>query len=167
MGDRARGRRTDYEWVDIRGAITAMDNAEGTAALGDGSFTALKSLTVTRMRGLVGVQLDTTGVDERILLSMGIIVVSQDAGAVGITALPKPQSDGNAPWVWHGHAWCTSLSEAGVSTNGMYHRVEIDSKAMRKMKSSEQLVFVAEIADAVDQGGQTDLQYGFRLLTGV
>ncbi len=163
---RRSGRKTDYEWSAVCGKLNALDLAINTVGLGTQGFVGNVPLTLMRVHGLVCANLDAGAVDERAMISFGIIKVSDDALAVGITAVPTPTADADAPWIVHGHLWVTTLSEAAIAPDGMFHRVVIDSKAMRKMKPNESLAVVFEVCDTTDQGGTVDLSYGLRVLVG-
>ncbi len=165
---RSRGRKTDYSWSQISGQMLAVDLAEGTVALGDVAGSAAGTQTLFRTRGEILVQLDATAVDERVLIALGMMVVKENAFAAGVASVPHPGVDGEADWFWFGYASLTTAAEAAVSGafSGLFHRVPVDSKAMRKMKGDEKVILVAEVVEAVDQGGTFDLLYGFRTLTG-
>ena len=164
---RARsGRRTDYTWSGAPLLINLIDLAVGAGGSQD-AFTFNVAGTVTRTRGEVLLQLDPTAADERAVVAMGLIVASENAVAAGFASLPGPHTDASDDWFWHSYVTVTSLAEAGVvEGDGLFARVMIDSKAMRKVKASEHVVFVAEVANSVDAGGSLDLIGGIRLLLG-
>jgi len=164
------GRKTDYNWFSAAGDILGMDLAIATAQLGAGAnslltFTAAQ--TVVRLRGQFFAQLDATAVDERVVIAVGLIVVSENAAGAGITSIPHPFTDSSEDWIWHGFMHLSSLAEGSVVNDALFDRQIIDSKAMRKVRLSEQLAFVAEVADSTDGGGTVDLTYGYRILSGL
>ncbi len=116
--------------------------------------------TVIRTRGVVSVGPQSFGVDVEIKGAYGVAIVSTDALAVGITAIPGPFSDSDwGGWlVWRSFAF---IFEFGDSTGRMFANVnmEIDSKAMRKVESNESLVVIAE-----SQGGLFQIWDGTRHL---
>ncbi len=122
--------------------------------------------TLTRTRGLVAGQLDAAAADSRVLVAIGLILADTRAVAAGAASMPGPASEGNAPWFWHGFLWLSSGAEAAVNQNSLFHRLEIDSKAMRKMKESQTVAAVIEVCDVVDQGGTFDVMLGARALFG-
>ncbi len=164
---RRGGRRPDYNWNAFQGTILTLDNALGTDDSGTAGFGFGQAGTLVRMRGIVGVHLDSGGVEDSVLLRYGIIKVSENAAAAGIASVPNPFDDPGEDWIWMGHAWVTSGAEAAVATDGHHQRVEVDSKAMRKFKASETLVFVASVVATNDQGGSTDSFYSVRLLQSI
>jgi len=162
---RARsGRRADYEWSQIGSQITAVDLAVGTKALGTASSEANLAQTIMRLRGQVFAQLDATAVDERVIIACGLGIVSADAVAAGAGSVPGPSSDADWSWMWHGFLTMSSGAEAAVVGEMLFDRREVDSKAMRRVKPNESLVFVTEVVQSIDQGGTFDLLYGVRVL---
>ncbi len=164
MARRRGGRGPDYDWAGVCGAVVGADLAPGVDIIGSGSFVFATAGTLVRARGYVGGQLDTAGVDERVLIAMGLIMVSENAAAAGTASVPNPLDDAGEDWIWFGHLWMSSGAEAAVNENSLFDRKEIDSKAMRRVKVSETLVFVASVCDSADMGGTFDLQYGLRIL---
>jgi len=163
MANRSRGRRADYDWIHVCGS-GQIDLAVGAALLGTGSFDVLAASTVMRMHGLVSVELDAAAVNERILVAYGAIKVSDDAIAAGVASVPKPNTDGGAEWIVHGHLFVSSGQQGAVVNEFLVDRDRFDSKAMRKVKSSDSIAFVFEVCESSDQGGTADIQYGARLL---
>ncbi len=167
---RRSGRGPDYDWEVLAGLATGVDVATGTkflwgATTGETNLEAGTALTLMRMRGRCFAQLDATAVDERVIVSVGAIVASADAIAAGTGSLPGPDSDGDDEWIWHGNLLLSSGAEAAVNTNSLFDRLEIDSKAMRKLKQNQAIVLVGEVAFSLDQGGTFDFMYGARFLT--
>ena len=163
-GRRSSGRRADYTWNGLSGQVASLDLAEGVVGLGDAHFDFEEAQTLVRVRGAALVQLDAGGVDERAMIALGIIVVNDQAATAGVGSIPTPGTEPLAPWVWHTYVGVSSGAEAAVVEDGLIARVVIDSKAMRKVKANEALVFVAEIAQSVDQTGSVDILYGLRAL---
>ncbi len=166
MARRRGGRGLDYDWVSTGGSNSAIDLAVGVAALGSGSIDINSAATIMRTRGLVAIQLDATAVDERALIAVGIIVVSDNALAAGTASVPAPFTDSSDDWLWYDFMWVSSGAEGAVVSDFLAQRTVIDSKAMRKVKAGENLALVVEVVVASDQGGSFDLQYGFRSLSG-
>ena len=98
------------------------------------------------------------------MIAWGVILVSSDARAAGAGSVPGPSSDGDAPWLAHGFLSLSSLAEAAVQPQALFDRGEVASKAMRRMKSSEELIIVAEVCESLDQAGTWDFLYGLRVL---
>ncbi len=122
--------------------------------------------TVTRIHGELLFQLDAIAVDERAVVAWGLIVVPDNVVTVGATAAPHPFTDIEDEWIAHGFGVMSSLAESAVQSDGLFHRLTVDSKAMRKVKDTQSLMLVVEVADSLDQGGTFDVIGGFRVLLG-
>ena len=117
----------------------------------------LGGLTIVRLRGELLARIITSSAanDGFLEVALGIGVVSENAFAVGVTAVPHPVTDIDWDgWLYHRMFSLSSsaaVSAAGASTNGMFSlaeavRIEIDSKAMRKFNDQNVLVGVLETA---------------------
>ena len=150
----------------VHGQIASMDIAENVTAVGDVAGAVVAASTILRTRGIVFAQLDSTAVDERVTIAVGVIIAGERAVTAGVASLPGPLNQGADDWIWHGYLTVSSGAEAAINDNSLFDRLEIDSKAMRKVKEDETFVFMAQIADSLDQGGSVDLMYATRVLFG-
>ena len=111
---------------------------------------ALRPFTIVRTRFLVSIVSDQLGADEIQIGAYGMAVVSDQAVAVGVTAVPTPITDMGSD-LWFVHQMCYNdfqfVSGVGFHSDGA-HQYEIDSKAMRKVDIGQDLVVVAEVAGA-------------------
>ena len=118
--------------------------AAGTSIL-DQTATDDQPVTIIRTRGMLNVISDTVVASEQPFGAFGLAVVSDQAVAIGVTAIPTPYTDADSDlWFVHGYfaaptAFGTSVGFANVSMN-----VEFDSKAMRRMSQDETVVVVIE-----------------------
>ena len=111
----------------------------------------------------------TAGDKARVTIGLGI--VSADAVAVGATAMPDPASEPEYDWLW----WRPiTLFSFGAPTAGStevfaggegFARIEVSSKAMRKMKPKQTLVLLSEYSD-LSGTPAVDVQAGLRFLFG-
>ncbi len=163
-GRRGSGRAPDYEWFAIGTKASAIDLATGTKSLGGSALAITGPGTLVRTRGQVMLQLDAGGIDERVLVCFGTILVTNEAFAAGAASVPGPFTDGDADWMWHGYLSVSSGAEGAVIDSFLVDRITLDSKAMRKSKSSQTLCFVAEVASSQDATGTFDYMYGLRIL---
>ncbi len=158
------GRRADYEWTGACGEVDAVDLAESTNVSTSGivfvDFVA--PFTIARIRGHIFCQLDATATDERAIIAWGIGIVSTDARQAGST--PDPSDEPDFPWMWYGYSTITSLAETAASPQGMFHRLEVDTKAMRKVKPGQSVVLLGQVCKAADQAGTWDVLAGLRVL---
>ncbi len=171
----ARGRRFSQhsstvahkQWSTVmNGQIVALDLAEGTVAVGDIAGVFQGASTLLRTRGGLLIELDAAGAGERALVAVGIIIAGDRAIAAGVASLPSPVGQGEDDWLWHSYLTVTSNEEAAATTDYLTQRLEIDSKAMRKVRDDEGIVFMAEVAESADMGGSVNLMYGTRILLG-
>ncbi len=167
MAFRARGGGgiAQKNWQSNCVVLNALDIAIGSASAVE-VFQYATAQTILRTRGKVYLQLDAGGVDERVVVAMGLIIVSRRAAAIGVTALPLPDTNAEDDWLWYGYMVCSSLGEAAIQPDALFDRQEVDSKAMRKVKADESLVFVSEICTSLDVTGSVDVMLGVRQLTG-
>ena len=127
------------------------------------------SITVVRVRGSMLLQLSTaaSGLDG-FHGAMGIGVVTQVAFDIGVTALPTPITeeawDG---WLYHQffQLVASDILDGSAATDKdtlnpvtATLRVDVDSKAMRKLNSDMVIVAVLEVAEE----GAATLQWSFR-----
>ena len=93
-------------------------------------------------------------------IAHGICIVSENAFGVGVTAVPSPLTDiGWDGWIWHqltpGLFGLSVTESENVGALSMI-RYDIDSKAMRKQKSTDFLIGVSEFAGEI---GAATLQF--------
>jgi len=89
-----RRRTPNYTWAGIVNAAPVAVAAGAKVLLGTFALSTAFDETVTRVRG----RADWTGVS--VAGALGMIVVSADAAAIGITAIPGPVSDiANDGWL--------------------------------------------------------------------
>ncbi len=149
--DRGRFTKISYKhwhgvtWVEAAVTATQTALASFQKAEGDGPETLLRS------RGNVLVTaIPDAGADNGVV-GLGIVVANNPAITVGGVSLPGPLTDQGADWLWH---FMVPLSAQGataeaVNNIGTVMRVEIDSKAMRRVKDDQGLVLMAETTTAL------------------
>ena len=142
-------RKIDFkQWAAAPGLISTTSGA-GVFQSGNLAFTS--PATILRWRGFVQMMFDSTvQVDDRLICNFGIGVFSTDS--VAGAALPDPADEPEYPWVWHGQFGLFAFSTMGLATHpfGLASmRLEIDSKAMRKIKPGESLLLVGQTTNAV------------------
>ena len=100
---------------------------------------------IIRIRGLVGIATDQIAAAELQLGAIGIGVVSAQAAALGITAVPHPDTDASwGGWMWHTY-YAERFSESGTGLGfDVVRKYVIDSKAMRKVGDEERMIMVIE-----------------------
>ncbi len=159
---REGGRRRDTVWVAEK--WTENNLASGAAILLDVfsvATLALRPFTIVRTRGMLLVNSDQTVATERQLGAFGMAIVSDQAVAIGITAIPTPITDRDSDlwFLYEPFARMQNVADAtGVSA---YSPQVFDSKAMRKVEDGQEMVGVAEL-DTLSDGAT--FQQTFRML---
>ena len=108
---------------------------------------------MVRTHLVVHITSDQIGADEQQFAAVGFCVVSDQAAAIGVTAVPTPVTDQGSD-LWYFHQWAIAefafVTGVGFDANaGMtYH---FDSKAMRKVNDDESVLLITELS-ALGQG---------------
>ena len=155
---RSRGARRATSWVrtDIVSGTTAWKALAGSTSVIDQSFITDDPVTLIRARGNVVADTDQVAAGEHSFGAFGIAIVSAQAFAIGITAIPTPLTDASSDlWFVHGY-WDAAISLAdGTGIANTSRRVDFDSKAMRKLTPDETVVMV------IENGSTTGVVYRF------
>ena len=165
---RGRGSFTvaHKDWLNICSAGSSIDLASNTKALGAVGIAFSLPGTILRQRGTLFLQLDAGAVDERAVIAAGTILVSSAAFAAGVASVPGPASDSDNDWIWYSSAVISSLAEGAIQSDALFTRIDMDSKAMRKVKPDDVMVLVLEVCTSIDQTGTFDFMYSMRQLVG-
>ncbi len=163
---RRRTSRPDYFWGNFGDTLQGLDLGATAAVFGTTGLFKIVPCTLLRVRGRVSVNLDAGGVNERATILCGLIRINADSFTAGGAPEILTNQDDEASWLWQGSLYVDSGGEAAVNENRLIDSIEIDSKAMRKLKPGEGAAFVfhtpAELV--VDQAGTFDLSYYFHVL---
>jgi len=111
----------------------------------DQTFSFGEPATIVRTRGTLWVKSDQEAATESPLGAFGMAVVRDEAVAIGVTAIPLPEtdSDSDAWFLWMPWAYSIVRSATGLSTDAMA-RYDFDSKAMRKVDDADTAVVVMQ-----------------------
>jgi len=169
---RRAGRRTDYQWGNMGDLENGQDLGVTTSIFGGVGLQVTIPQTLMRIRGNVSVQLNATAVGERALVLVGLCIMSGDAfGVAGDSAAPEifgTAASDEINWIWSSGLFISSLAEAAIQPDALSMSIDIDSKAMRKMKADDTLALVhqtpAELTS--DQGGTYDMAWWVHALFG-
>jgi len=120
--------------------------AAGAAVLDSTAVPIVQGETIVRTRGHIAIQSDQLSGGENLVGAVGMAIASDEAVAVGVGSLPTPYTDSDSElWFMHeffSHSFkftdATGWQEQGFSI------WKFDSKAMRKMESSQTLIVVVE-----------------------
>jgi hypothetical protein len=109
-----------------------------------------------RTRGWIHCISDQIGAAETFGVAYGHCIVSDQAAAIGVTAVPTPDSDRSSDlWMVYEEIMgrFIFISGVGVETAGHNQMRYYDSKAMRKVEEGQDIAIVAE-AQAIVSSGQ-------------
>ena len=144
------GQKRQMIWVGANVSDTTLV-ASGNAMLTslNAAALALRPFTIVRTHLLISFGSDQNTATEKPFGQYGRIVVKETASAVGVTAIPTPGTETDADWfVWQG--LCHSLqftSGVGIQ-NPADNQYVVDSKAMRKVGTDDDLVSVVQLSAA-------------------
>ena len=146
---RGRGRlgsRRETSWLAIDPGV---DTVSATAILaGSLNAAALAKRPFTVIRTILEVHIgsDQLAADELQLAAVGMAVVSDQAVAIGVTAVPTPVTD-LASDLWFLHQTLISsfffVNASGIDADGGHH-YSIDSRAARKVNDDQDVILVVE-----------------------
>jgi len=142
--------RRESLWIFIAPTNTVLA-AASTAVLFSGfnaAALALRPFTIVRTRGILGSTSDQTAATEFYHWAFGIAVVSDQALAIGVTAVPTPMTD-RASDLWF--VYEEQMGEllfkdaTGIQQNAIAQQ-SFDSKAMRKVEEGQDIAISVETA---------------------
>ncbi len=143
------GPRRKSVWLAFQpgqDTITAASTALFVGQLSAADL-ALRPFTIVRTRGVIHYRSDQVAASEAYGMNYGMAVVSDQASAIGVTAIPTPVTDMSSD-LWFLMQQMTSRFEFADAT-GFIESGQVltyDSKAMRKVDIGEDVVVVAETA---------------------
>ena len=153
----ARVRRTfvrggrqvrESSWVFVTETSSTLAAANTALLIGsaNAALLALRPFTIVRTRGVLAIRSDQTAASENFSAALGIAIVSDQASAIGITAVPTPFTDLGSD-LFFVHQMMANrfefVSGVGVEAKSMQF-LEYDSKAMRKVNDSQDIAVVLE-----------------------
>ena len=140
-----KGSRRETSWFSIVFTTTVLDGVASLVASLNAAALAKRPFTVVRTHLFVQQRTDTIETGTQ-LGAVGMAIVSDQASAVGITAVPTPVVDlGSDLWYVHQILMLHSISQTAIGLNvPAGNTYDIDSKAMRKVNDDEDIILVAE-----------------------
>ena len=160
---KARGgpkRQTTWVGPADQGYIAVATTAKVLVGSFDPEGSGLPKPTVIRTRGELSVIPNPLTATAEVVGAWGLAIVSDQAFAIGITAVPGPFDEAD----WDGwFAWGSfSFNWAVADATGRQHAavtIVVDSKGMRKVTTNETIVLVAQ-----SQTGAFQISMPVRLL---
>ena len=143
----ARGRRLQKSWIGISSSSpVALSTTQGlivSVTLGEGT----KSSVLLRSRGNLLISAVPDAASDADMAAFGLIVVQQRAEIAGAGSLPGPFEDDGADWLWHQYVPLDANPDTAAASNsiGTNVRVEVDSKAMRRIPTDHAVVLMGEL----------------------
>jgi len=157
--------RRESVWAFANPTRTVLSAASNATLIGtfNAAALALRPFTIVRTRGLIHLKSDQTAALEDFDASVGYAVVSDQAAAIGITAVPTPETDRGSDlfFVYE------SLAGSFIFVSGVgFHPIggvwkDFDSKAMRRVDDDSDLALTIETS-AISNG--VTFTHGSRLL---
>ncbi len=126
----------------VAGATAILLTSLNAAAL------ALRPFTMVRTRGMIHVRSDQAIATESMALQYGHAVISDEAAAIGVTAIPTPSTNNDSD-LWY--VFETVLGSYFDNVDGSiqnFNTQSIESKAMRKVEGGQTIVSVVESSPA-------------------
>ncbi len=141
--------RTARETMWIFLQLTENAIAGGQAAVLSHSLNAaakaLRPFTVIRTRGIYYLRSDQISAQETFAASIGLSVVSDQASAIGVTAVPTPETDrGSDLFLMYESLHGEMAFTTGTGFRDVGTIIQFDSKAMRKVNDDQDLVMTQE-----------------------
>ncbi len=154
---RGRAPKRRVEWtgsVPIDAVGLAANSKVGIDLNQQPFIENLGSPTLVRTRSLFDINVGSTGTEnDDVLMAVGIAVVNSNAAGTS-ASLPGPITDVGFPWLFHASKGFRFFELASAANDGTqwtsaaHWTLEVDSKAMRKLSSEEELVLVMETIQA-------------------
>ncbi len=151
---RAGGQVRETIWISLPDIATSL--ASGVAVLTgvlNAAALALRPFTIVRTHVTWQLRSDQEAADESYGASIGFAIVSEQASAIGVTAIPTPITDRGSDLFFLydiGFGRMANATAVGFTDVGVLQKV--DSKAMRKVNDDQDLVIVAENSGASTNG---------------
>ncbi len=150
-----RGPQRKTLWLDFAQVLTGKTTVAAATAVAlsqlNAAALAIRPFTVVRTRGLLWVSSDQASAVEEPFGALGFAVVSEQATAVGVTALPTPITEAGSSMFFSWTPWYASINVlSGVGAQNISNVYEFDSKAMRKVEVGEDISMTIENGNAND-----------------
>jgi len=162
-----RATRRPVQWSNVvaRIAAAAVTDAKVLAGLSALGIAFTQSVTLMRTRGTAFIHFDPTSINDVQQVGIALGVFSTDAFVAGVASVPGPLTDAGYDWIFHkvlsmGPAVSATESETSILQSLW---IEVDSKAMRKLKDNQTIGWVVEAA-TVSGGGSVDFAISSRHL---
>ncbi len=141
-----------------------------TAIVSEAELENVPNPTLVRVRGQIFARLGSNAEaqSDSILLAHAMLLIDAKQLAVGITAVPLPLTNNSEEYLWFGSQYMANSAHgtpATIASSYTMDRLNVDSKAMRKVSSDHVLVIVSEMdQQAGTAGADVQCSFNFRFL---
>ena len=144
-------QRRESLWFSIEPGLSTQAASGGLITnTSNAALLALRPFTVVRTRMSFFIRSDQAAAAEVQTGAFGMAVVSDQAIAIGVTAVPTPITDiGSDLWFFHQFLLCNESSLTDVAKPGC--AIYADSKAMRRVDDDSDIATVLEMS-TITQG---------------
>ncbi len=136
---RTRAPRRRTMWTRARTEEQVITtNAVGAIVLVNASANVLfTEVTITRIVGSIYMRGTDAGPWEAFPYSMGIVTVTEQANAIGVSALPDPESQEGVDWMYWRASQLSGIGEPTDASSNLYQeRIELDLRSQRRLKEN-------------------------------
>jgi len=144
-----RNRRATVWIGDVPALTTVAANTAVLLTSLNAAALALRPFTIVRVRGVIQWGSDQEAASETPFGAYGETVVSDQASAIGVTAVPTPTTDANSDLFLYYQTLVFALHVTPAGTGPGYQQYNLDGKAMRKVNDDQDLVTSVENNSAV------------------
>jgi len=137
--------------VDMADLVTATP--QFAVIVNEATLEAFPTPTVIRIRGSLGLKAQPGG-GAPAESSVGLGIYLADSVALAAGSLQVPITDIGSDWIWwfNGLVGEPSAGQTELGRFETFQRIDVDSKAMRKVKVNQALVLVAQSINARGTG---------------
>ncbi len=156
------GPKRTTTWFGFEAVGTTMTAEGGTLQFTlNAAALALRPFTIVRSHFMLALRSDQAAAIEEQTIAFGIAVVSDQAAAVGVSAIPTPITEA-ASDLWFVHQWMFADESNLTDRTRSGTFLAVDSKAMRKCDIGQDIVVVSEMDTGT--GGGVVLRVAGRML---
>ena len=150
VGRRAPGRLTEWGALAFASAEDPLAaNSVVLLAVGDATFLDKRPLTIVRTVGSLSVQSDQNVAVEYPFGAWGMAIVSDQAVAIGVTAVPNPVSNVTSD-LWFAYGSFSAEGSASTNVGRPLMQFPFDFRSQRKVQDGENVIIVVANASAAD-----------------
>jgi len=145
-GHRVTRSRRETSWLGIDIVSQSLNGAAAITHVMTAAELAKRPFTVVRTHLSVRIESDQSAASEKQMGGIGLCVVSSQAVAVGVTAVPTPLTELESD-LWFVHQIMQDsflFGDATGFTDPTGTIYNIDSKAMRRVNDDQEIVIVGE-----------------------